>query len=95
MIWPLNIIGSEKKSARIVNTGTCKVTLREKSVSLSVDWAPNDYPEFVVYVRSDATWDNPVGERISKEELSEIMQFIPAELLKRDSVEAVIKLVSV
>ena len=45
-------------------------------------------------MRLDAKWEKPQAAPVSREEFSEMQEFVPVELLKRDKVQAVVKLIS-
>jgi len=70
--------------AKIENPGTCFVRIGRKSTVLSVDYAPNQDPQYMVYLRNDLAWEKPEKELISEDELQEIHRFLPGEIKRND-----------
>ena len=59
-----------------------------KTVTLGVDWLPDATPQFIVFLRSDAVWDDPAGEPIGPADLARLRDLIPRQLKAQDNVVA-------
>lgn len=94
MIWFGKKVTEPRKTARLINRAVCRVVFGRKVVNLTVDYCPEGDPEFVVFLPKNRSWDEPDGIPIAESAFVELENFIPLELLRRDGVKAVVKVVS-
>lgn len=94
-MWPFKRKTEAHRRIKLINRGVCLVEIGFKSIRIAIDWDLSGKPDFWVNMTENMKWGPPSGEKVSKDELDALVNFIPCEFRRRYDMEAKIRFVEV